>query len=277
MKNKEKKQFQGALILSTLLHFIIVGLFYFGLPSAFEKLPEEKDVLTFEVVPVSAIANIKTESKSKQKEKIAKKSKQVKKAKPTPKKKTPTPKKPVKKDETKKKKEIVPVKSKEKPKKMPPKKEETKKQDDDPMESILKNLEKESKGTEAKTPTKSQEAKEQSNKTAKGSDYNEEYPLSITEELYIKRLINAVWRRPAGIEYSNGINLKLRLKLDKTGKIVDHSINTTCPPNLKTLCNLLEDSALRAIKEVDTIENLSPDRYNIWKEFTLNFDSAFFN
>ena len=277
MKNKEKKQFQGALILSALLHFIIVGLFYFGLPSAFEKLPQEKDILTFEVVQISDLANIKTENKSKQQEKVAKKSKQVKTSKPKPKKKAPNPKKPVKKEEPKKKKEIVPVKKKEKPKKPPPKKEEVKKQDDDPMESILKNLDKESKGTAAKTPTQSHEAKEQSNKTARGAEYDEEHPLSITEEIYIKRLINSVWRRPVGIEYSNGINLKLRLELNKAGKIIDHDIDITCPPDSTTLCNLLKDSALRAIKEIDPIENLSPDRYNSWKAFTLNFDSAFFN
>ena len=63
-----------------------MGLFYFGLPSVFEKLPEEKDVLTFEVVPLSAIANIKTENKSTQKEKIAEKSKEIKASKPVPKK-----------------------------------------------------------------------------------------------------------------------------------------------------------------------------------------------
>lgn len=277
MKKQEKKQFQGALILSALLHIIIVGLFYFGLPSVFEKLPEEKDVLTFEVVPVNAIANIKTENKSKQKEKIAEKSKEIKASKPAPKKQAPLPKKPIEKEKPKKEKEIVPVKGQEKPKKIPPKKTEVSKQEEDPMDAILKNLDKESKGTAAKTPTKSHEAKEQSNKTARGAKYDEESPLSITEELYIKTLINKNWRRPAGLEYSKGINLKVRLKLDKTGKIIDRSVKAICLPDYTTLCALLEDSALRAIKKIDPIENLLPDRYNAWKEFTLNFDPEFFN
>lgn len=275
MKNKEKKQFQGALILSTLLHFIIVGLFYFGLPSAFEKLPEEKDVLTFEVVPVSAIANIKTESKSKQKEKIAKKSKQVKKAKPTPKKKTPTPKKPVKKDETKKKKEIVPVKNKEKPKKMPPKKEETKKQDDDPMESILKNLEKESKGTEAKTPTKSQEARDLSDKIARGAEYNEDSPLSITEKLLVKGQIEKNWRPPVGLEKLDEVRVLLHMSLEKNGEIKDIIVKQIiCPLSSDNTCKLTAESAIRAVRQSSPIENLPADRYDIWKEFDLIFDPS---
>lgn len=277
MKKQKKKQFQGALILSTLLHFIIVGLFYFGLPSAFEKLPEEKDVLTFEVVPASAIANIKTENKSTQKEKIAEKSKEIKTSKPVPKKQVTPPKKIIEKEEPKKEKEIVPVKEKAKPKKTPPKKVDVQEQEEDRMDAILKNLEKESKGNAVKTPTKSQEAKEQSNKTARGAEYDEELPLSITEELYIQTLINKNWRRPAGLEYSKGINLKIHLELDKTGKIIDKNVKATCPSNYTTLCALLEESVSRAIKKIDPIENLSPDRYNAWKGFTLNFDPELFN
>lgn len=237
MKNKEKKQFQGALILSALLHFIIVGLFYFGLPTVFEKLPQEKDVLAFEVVQISDLANIKTENKSTQKEKVAKKFKQVKTSKPKPKKKAPTPKKPVKKEKPKKKKEIVPVKKKEKPKKPPPKKEGVKKQDDDPMESILKNLEKESKDTAAKTPTKSHEAKEQSNKTARGDEYNEDSPLSITEILLVKRQVEKNWRPPVGLEKLADVRVLIHMTLEKNGEIKEVTIkDIICPLNSENTC-----------------------------------------
>lgn len=275
MKNQEKKQFQGALILSTLLHFIIVGLFYFGLPSAFEKFPEEQDVLTFEVVPISAIANIKTENKSKQKEKIAKKSKQVKTSKQAPKKKAPPPKKLVKKKKPQKKKEIVPVKKKEKPKKPPPKKEEVQKQEDDPMESILKNLEKESKGTEAKTPTKSHEAKEQSNKTARGAEYDEDSPLSITEKLLVKGQIEKNWRPPVGLEKLEEVRVLLHMTLEKNGEIKDVIVKRIiCPLNSDNTCKLTAESAIRAVRQSSPIENLPLDRYDIWKEFDLIFDPS---
>jgi len=142
----------------------------------------------------------------------------------------------------------------------------------------LKNLEKESKGTDTKTPTKSHEAQKQGNKTARGSEYDEESPLSITEELYIKQQVHNNWTRPVGLEYSEGINLKVPLQLDKTGKIIKHDIeSSTCPAQYSILCALLKESVLRALKKIDKVENLSPERYNAWKGFTLNYDSEFYN
>lgn len=277
MKTQEKKQFQGALILSTLLHIIIVGLVYFGLPSVFEKLPEEKDVLTFEVVPVSAIANIKTENQSKQKEKIAEKSKEIKTSKPVPKKQVPIQKKPIeKKENPKKEKEVISTKEKSKPKKTPPKKTEVQKQEEDPMDSILKNLEKESKGTEAKTPTKSQESKELSNKTARGAEYNEEYPLSETEKSYINKIIKKHWRQPTGSEFTD-IKVKIEMTLEKNGKIISAKVTEEQSSNeYVKLRKIAIENMERALKQIDTIEGLSSERYNHWKSLILYIDLSSF-
>ncbi len=274
MKKQEKKKFQGALILSTLLHLFIVGLFYFGLPFAFEKLPEEKDVLTFEIVPISEIANIKTENKSKQEAKIAKKSKQVKTSKPKQKKIPTPPQKKIEKKPTPKKKEIVPNKKKAKVKKKPPKKK-AQQNNDDPMESILKNLEKESKGTNAKTPTRSQDIQKQGNKTARGADYDEESPLSITEKLLVKGQIEKNWRPPVGAEKLAEVRVLLHMTLEKSGEIKNVVIkNIICPLNSNTTCKLTAESAIRAVRKSSPIENLPSDRYDIWKEFNLIFDPS---
>jgi outer membrane biosynthesis protein TonB len=276
MNIQEKKQFQGALILSTLLHFIIVGLFYFGLPSVFEKLPEEKDVLTFEVVPVSAIANIKTENKSTQKEKIAEKSKEIKASKPFPKKQATPPKKIIEKEEPKKEKEIVPAKEKAKPKKAPPKKVEVQEQEEDPWDSIYKNIDKKSEGTEAKTPTKSHEAKEQSNKTARGAEYNEEYPLSETEKSYITKIIKKHWRQPTGSEFTD-IKIKIEMTLEKNGKIISSKVTEEQSSNeYAKLRKLAIENMERALKQIDTIEGLSSERYNHWKTLILYIDPGSF-
>jgi outer membrane biosynthesis protein TonB len=275
MKNQEQTQFQGALILSTLLHLFIVGLFYFGLPFVFEQLPEEKEVMTFEVVSISEITNIKTENQSKQEEKIAKKSKQVKSAKPTPKEKTPPTKKPVKKEETKKKKEVVPVKKKEKPKKTPPKKKEIQKVVEDPMDSILKNLEKESKGADAKTPTKSHEAQKQGIKTSRGAEYDEESPLSITEKLLVKGQIEKNWRPPVGSESLAEVRVLLHMTLEKNGEIKTVTVkNIICPSNSNTTCKLTAESVIRAVRKSSPIENLPPERYNTLRTFDLIFDPS---
>lgn len=275
MKKQEKKRFQGALILSTLLHFIIVGLFYFRLPSAFEQLPEEKDALTFEVVPVSAIANIKTENKSTQKEKIVKKAKGIKASKPVPKKQDTSPKKIIKKEEPKKKKEIVPAEEEAKPKKAPTKKVEVQEQEEDRMDAILKNLKKESKGNAVKTPTKSQEAKEQSNKTARGAEYDEESPLSITEKLLVKGTIEKNWRPPIGLENLSEVRVLLHMTLEKSGEISNVIVKSIiCPLNSDNTCNLTAESAIRAVKQSSHIKNLPPERYDAWKEIDLIFNPS---
>ena len=59
MKNQEQKAFQKDLIISLVLHLIFIGVFIYGLPSIFKKVPEEPDVITFEILPVSDITNVK--------------------------------------------------------------------------------------------------------------------------------------------------------------------------------------------------------------------------
>jgi outer membrane biosynthesis protein TonB len=281
MKNHENEQFQRALILSCILHTILVGIFYFELPSMFEKLPEQKDVLTFEIVPISSISNIKNQSNSEEKKQIQKKSKEIKSSKQplvNKKQEVPVP-PPVKEKIVEQKKEILPEKTPKKDKKLPPKKQEVVENLEDPLDSILKNLEKESKGDSAKTPNKSTDSEQKASKRAVGYDYNEENPLSITEEMYIKRLISDNWRKPSGFESIEDANLKIHLQLNENGKIIKYTIIEINIPsnNSVIMTNLLKESVLRAIKKVDTIENLPPNRYNAWKEFTLNFQPNFFN
>ena len=50
MKEQEDKKFQRAIIVSAILHLVLLGVFFLGFPSVFEKLPEEQDVMTFEIL-----------------------------------------------------------------------------------------------------------------------------------------------------------------------------------------------------------------------------------
>ena len=58
----DNNKFNGALALSAMLHIIIVAIFFFGLPSLFKKLPEEENIISFEVVHFSQVPNIKTQA-----------------------------------------------------------------------------------------------------------------------------------------------------------------------------------------------------------------------
>ncbi|MFV9890785.1 MAG: energy transducer TonB [Rickettsia conorii subsp. raoultii] len=62
--NQNKDNFTVFLSFSVVLHLLLVYFFLFGMPSLFEKLPEEQTI-TFEMLPVSDKSNIITQTKQK--------------------------------------------------------------------------------------------------------------------------------------------------------------------------------------------------------------------
>ena len=303
MKEQEDKKFQRAIIISAILHLVLLGVFFLGFPSVFEKLPEEPDVMTFEILPMSDIVNIKTENIVAKKAIDPEKSKEVKKS-ATAKKQAPTP------VETKPEEKKAPIKEEEKPKdaekipeKEPIKKEEKKKElekkvepkiepkkepkketpkpkakpkvapiEEDSLDSILKNLEEESIGTDSKILKKSNAEQAEGTKKAKGMEYNEESPLSYSEKNYIKNRVEGLWRKPTGLN-TKGIIIKMRMLLETNGQLKKppQVIDNNC--NLSTsICKLAEDTLRRALKEASPFENLTIDRYDLWQETILFFD-----
>ncbi len=273
MDNQEGKKFQGAVALSVLVHLVFIGLFFFGMPSLFQKLPEEPDAFTFEVLPMSAITNIKNERKSSAKVKEAKKSKEVKKSKPKAKPK-PAPKpKEVVKDKSKKKVEKVPTKKKKAPAKKQKEKLKAKpKPEEDAIASILKNLEKDSEGTDAKAVTK-KNSEVKGDKYSRGKNYNEDAPLSISENLYIRNQIERHWRKPAESLISQGIRVVMEIELTKDASVTKIKIiKVFCPSGSDVTCNLVKDSAIRAVYKASPFEKLQTERYNSWKTLSLTID-----
>lgn len=322
MKNQEQKAFQKDLIISLILHLIFIGVFIYGLPSIFKKVQEEPDVITFEMLPVSDITNVRDQGVKTPEPKEIKKSQKIEKSASSPKEnleqKEETPKqeepKPVeKKPETpkeekttpskeaeivpeKKKEEEVPKKEepksvekkpetqKEEDKKKPapikkevkqpqPKKEETTKKapkkQEDVIDSLLANLEKESEGTERRSPNRTPPSPPNEGKFAKGNNADEESPLSITEEMLIKQQIIKHWDKPAGIE---GIEVIFHVKLDIEGNVT--IIQVSGLTGDKQLQVLVEETGRRAVKKASPIKSLRPERYNVWKEFKLRFDPS---
>ena len=319
MKNQEQKAFQKDLIISLILHLIFIGVFIYGLPSIFKKAPEEPDVITFEMLPVADITNVRDQGIKTPEPKEIKKSQKIEKSAASPKEnleqKEETPKqeepKPVeKKPETPKEEkttpskeaEIVPEKKKEEeaPKKEEPKpvekKPETSKEEDkkkpapikkevkqpqpkkeenakkapkkqeDVIDSLLANLEKESEGTERRSPNRTPPSPPNEGKFAKGNNADEDEPLAVSEIATIKGQIKSNWNKPAGLE---GIKVVLHLSLDIEGNAT--IVGVSGLKGDKQLQILVEESARRAVKKANPIKNLRPDRYNVWKEFNLNF------
>ena len=323
MKNQEQKAFQKDLVISLVLHLIFIGVFIYGLPSIFKKAPEEPDVITFEILQVSDITNVRDQGVKTPEPKEIKKSQKIEKSAASPKEnleqKEETPKqeepKPVeKKPETPKEEKITPSKEaeivpekkkeeetpkqeepkpvekkpetpKEEDKKKPapikkevkqpqPKKEETTKKapkkQEDVIDSLLANLEKESEGTEQRSPNRTPPSPPNEGKFAKGNNADEESPLSISEKMVIRRQIEDNWTQIAG----NLENIKktLSLELDIKGIVTKAKIkNVICPLGSDQICSLVAETAERAARKASPIKNLDPTRYNVWKKFDLDF------
>lgn len=284
MTSQESKKFQGAVILSSLLHLILIAVFFFGFPSFFEKLPKEKDALTFEILPLSEIVNIKNESKSAKLAKEAKKSRLIKKTKietkPEPKTETPTPQKKeiekkIPKEAVIKEKVPTPPKAKKPVQKPKEKPKSVTRKDEDAIDAILKNLEQESEGSEAKISPKSFSRQKAGDKYSRGMDYDENAPLSITENLIIKQQIKKHWREPVGAQNLEAVKVVMIVHVEENGTIEENPvIKVVCPPNSGTTCTLVEESTRRAIKQASPLENLSPNRYDSWKKLKIEFSPS---
>lgn len=287
MKTQEEKDFQRDLIISLVLHLVFVVIFVYGIPTLFKKPAEEHQVITFEMLTVSDIVNVRNQDikkpepkevqESKKIEKSATKNKEeVKETKETPTEKTETSKKeseilPEKKEEKKEK--VAPKKEEPQKKVTPPKKEKELakkpiKKQEDVIDSILQNLEKESDGEKTKSLNRTTSSQQNEGKFARGN-HDEDSPLSITEINKIKQQINENWNKPAGIE---NIKVTLSLKLDKDGTVIEVKIKDSPSTGNKQLQDLVNEGALRAAKKASPIKNLKPDRYDVWKEFDLNFN-----
>ena len=284
MKNQEQKAFQKDLIISLVLHLIFIGVFIYGLPSIFKKVQDQQNVITFEMLTVSDITNVRDQGVKTPEPKEIKKSQKIEKSAASPKEnleqKEETPKqeepKPVeKKPETPKeedKKKPAPIIKKE-VKQPQAKKEETAKKapkkQEDVIDSLLANLEKESEGTERRSPNRTPPSPPNEGKFAKGNNADEESPLSITEEMLIKQQIIKHWDKPAGIE---GIEVIFHVRLDIEGNVT--IIQVSGLTGDKQLQVLVEETGRRAVKKASPIKNLRPERYNVWKEFKLRFDPS---
>ncbi|MCC8460927.1 MAG: hypothetical protein LN545_02880 [Candidatus Megaira endosymbiont of Carteria cerasiformis] len=315
MKNQEQKAFQKDLVISLVLHLIFIGVFIYGLPSIFKKAPEEPDVITFEMLPVADITNVRDQGVKTPEPKEIKKSqkieksaaspkeempKQVEKKPETPKEEKTTPSKEAeivpekKKEEELKKEEPKPVEKKletpkEQDKKKPApikkevkqpqqKKEETtkkspKKQEDimDSLYNDLLNLEKESEGTERRSPNRTPPSPPNEGKFAKGNNSDEDEPLAASEIATIKGQIKSNWNKPAGLE---GIKVVLHLSLDIEGNAT--IVGVSGLKGDKQLQILVEETARRAVKKANPIKNLRPERYNVWKRFNVDFNLSDF-
>lgn len=300
MKNNDN--FFICLSLSSALHLLVIYLFLFGIPFLPHQAFEEQ-IITFEMLNISDVSNIPTQTKNNpeptKEEVIDKEDSKNVTTSPTEPLKTEEPKiveekqpEPQKIEEVKpkeepinieqkekleeKKKEEIKPKEEEKPKIIPPKPKPPKKKlpTHDDLDSLLKNIEQASSGTNPKSNKHVKNKTSEGEKESKGP-YNEGQPLSISEKGLIKKQIENYWNIPIGAEDIDQARIFLHIILENDGTVKEVKITKKiCGEVPFAICQALADSAVRAVKQASPIENLNPARYDSWKEFNLEMDPS---
>lgn len=267
------KQRQKGTVYSGLFHLFLLVLAIFGLPSILQiKPPPEPESITVDILPVSAMSNVKPRELQPEPQKPEEKPKEAEQKKPSPPVKTaketappPPAEKPaeIKKPEEKKKEE------KKKPDEKKEKEKEKPKEDD--LAAILKAV-KETAQKEKKDKEKA--ASDKAETPAKSDRYDESMPLSLSEKDAIRNQIAKCWNVPAGAKDAQDLVVTLRLQLEQTGVVtsVELASSNQSRYNSDTFFRAAADSAIRAVRQCSPLQNLDPQKYGTWKDMELTFN-----
>ncbi|MGC0371336.1 MAG: hypothetical protein DGJ47_000022 [Rickettsiaceae bacterium] len=286
--DKENKLFKKYIIISFVLHLLLIIAYFFGMPSLFQELPKHQESLTFEMVSIKDITNIKSQDITQKKKVEQKKAKRIEKSlKSSPPKQDKSPpvkqvvqkNKPPKKDAINLKNNKKPLKQKISDKKIiktaqknKVKKKNTAKPQQDSMDSIFKNLEESVGDNDSSRIYKNNHSTKNNNKFFKSDNYNRHAPISITEKNLIKGAIEKNWNKPNSLPMNNQIKVVFEIEFDKKGKIVrSKKLKTTCNYS-DSVCQIAIESVKRAIGQTKIVKNLPPKRYELWKIVELRFD-----
>lgn len=272
---------QRSIFYSVGLHVALLLFAIAGLPSWFDHHEPEPVAISVEILPVSAVSNVKPSTLP-----IAKKE-----APPTP---TPkaTPTKSAPPPAAAPKKESVPlpeptpVKEAEKkeekkpePKKVEPKKQQAEKtpepkNEKDALDEILKNVRQQAQQSDAvDEKAKPKEA----GTTMKGQNYDPSKPLSLSERDAIVQQFIRCWNPPAGVKNDYTLRVVIKATFNPDGTLAGQpslasgQSGSMSQPNFRAAA----DSALRAVARCAPLKNLDPSKHGSWGEMELTFDPKF--
>lgn len=277
MKN-DNDNFLIALAFSIALHLLAIYFFLFGLPSIFLPIASDEQIITFDVLPVTEVSNIPIQKAQKDNSIENNDAKKIVASKVDEPVKNEKPKEEEK-IEPSREAEIVDSKKKEseqKPEEKPKKedkkpKDNKKKPKNTDLDSLLKNLEKESEGTNTKSTKRSSSTGEAKHDT-KGN-FNENNPLSISEKALIKQQIMKYWNKPIGGENIDQIKIIVYISLNQDGSVLEVKVkDKICGSASAAICQVVADSSIRALWQASPLQNLPIERYDTWREFNFVFD-----
>lgn len=251
--------------ISVLLHFALFLVAAFGLPVLLPDLEEPQPmVMTVDILPISAMTNVKPSDKPIQEKKAPAKPL------PKPKEEVKPPPKPVEK-EVKEEKFDPDEEAEVVEKKKPEEKKEKKKEKS--FEEMMADLKKEANKTEEKSDDNTAQAE---NKTTSEAPYDESQPLSLSEEDAIKNAFIPCWSPPAGAKDAASLVVRIRVKYNATGTLVSAELD----PRLKGRYNsdaffrAAADAGMRAVNHptCNPLKNLPAALYPKLKDRFIVFD-----
>ncbi len=261
------KEREKGITYSVLMHFFIILLMIFGLPSfLWPQLPAEPQAITVELLPVTGVTNVKPSEKAaepqekpEEKKPDAKPTPPVKTAEPPP---PPPPPKPVEKPKEKvEEKKPEPPKKEEKPK--PKAKEED-------LDAVLKAVKDTAQKKEAET--KAKDAGEKSKSHSESFDPTQ--PLSMSEKDAIRSQIAKCWNVPAGAKDAQELVVVLDIELERDGSVlkVELANESKARYSRDSFFRAAADSAIRAVRQCSPLKDLPVDKYQTWRSLELGFD-----
>lgn len=143
-----------------------------------------------------------------------------------------------------------------------------KKDQEDLIDSLLVNLEKDLNNSELNNSKQEFSFDENCPIKSNQSD-SEELSLSIMEKLIIRKQIEDKWTQVFG--NLQNVKVTLNLELDKSGFITGAKLKKFICPLDSEVCSVVLESVERAVKRANRITNLNPNRYDVWKSFDLDF------
>ncbi len=245
------------------LHLLVFILLVAGLPILFEPPPDnEPTAITVEILPITGITNVKPSESKPAPKKEPEKPAEAKKPAPPVKTAEATPPPPPEKTEKKpEKKEEV---------KKPEEKKPEKKMKEEDLLAVLKAV-KETASKEGKKNTK--DATETSEKQSKSQKYDPSMPMSLSEKDAIKNQIMKCWTVPAGARDAHDLVIVLRVQYDRDGSYLKVELAGASKARYKDpYFRAAADSAIRAVRMCSPLKELSPEKYDTWRDMELHFD-----
>lgn len=282
-----------ALAYSVSLHLLLFALLIFGLPSFLRnEPPPEPAAITVELLPITAVSNVKPEDSEQaekpkpeepKKEEQKKPSPPVKVAQATPPPPPPKPEpKPVEKPEVKKpdiKKVEKKPEPKPEPKVEPPKKEtpkeKPKKAKEDDLDAILKAVKDTAQQEEKPDKPAEKDVKTSSSHKAISTRFDPNQRMSLSEMDALQSQISKNWSFDAGAKDAQTFIIVIDAKFNSDGSCISAEISSKSRDryNSDSFYRAAAEAAKRAVWKSSPLKNLSPEKFDAWKEMELTFDS----